>query len=324
MVEKKAGGIKAQATKKASSEKPKGGKKGKKNPKAAAAEPPSIAFVASYFPSVNLTPPSMIPLPYNLIALLQAFQNISPDVQVNGSKAIHIDSYAPTCKGDAIGSGGGIQTGTVGNVCQTLDYCPSVRVSGKKNITYHGAWAWMNCPHPGTKGNTKGKFNMLFVQNMNPPDPDETHLVFDRVTETLVLHKSDGTTEVFKAHNRTTHEKLKQNFDVPDSQSLTPNSNRPLPDGTFPLGDHEPLAKGDKEIAIGKAGKIPVVLPPGPEGWRGVSAPGRVLIHSFESPRTVDSRTFGCIRTTKEAIQAIEKSKPSYIIVQSTGATPAV
>jgi hypothetical protein len=103
-------------------------------------------LVISLAPDVCKTPmgSSVVPIPYPVIAKLEAASSVEPTVRANGYPLVVYDkSFVPTTIGDTAGSATGIKSSTVGGKCYPADKSPSVRAGGKY-IVRHDDRFYMN------------------------------------------------------------------------------------------------------------------------------------------------------------------------------------
>lgn len=95
-------------------------------------------LIVGILPDVCLTPPSNIPVPYQVISDLGDAQGTVDNVRINGNPAFVFDkSKAPKTRGDEAGSLGGIKSGTVSADCWPKEHSNTVRI-GKRYVVREG------------------------------------------------------------------------------------------------------------------------------------------------------------------------------------------
>ncbi|QBH98635.1 DUF4150 domain-containing protein [Limnobaculum zhutongyuii] len=102
--------------------------------------------VVSILPDVCKTPMGSAtpPVPYPVIAELNAAAQVVPSVKVNGKPLVVLNqSYIPTTIGDQAGVANGLDSGTVGGKCHPKKHSDTVK-AGKRHILRHGDEFWMN------------------------------------------------------------------------------------------------------------------------------------------------------------------------------------
>jgi RHS repeat-associated protein len=168
---------------------------------------------------------------------------------------------------------------------------------------------WINRDPLGEEG---GINLYAFVENdpVNWVDPwGLSRVVYDPALGHIDIYPASGTSENpetkyapqrFPAGNTTTN---------PTGDPLTPNSHGPLPPGTFPNGSGVNTGN-DSNSAFG-IGFIPIILPPGPNGQRTGTG-----IHSGRANRRGPySPTWGCLRSTDDAIRVLQNDPPAATTV---------
>lgn len=89
--------------------------------------------VVSLCPDVCKTPMGCAtpPIPYSVIAFMGDAVQIVPSVKVNGCPVLVLDqSFIPYTKGDEPGVAKGIKSGTVGDICEPLEFSKTVLQGG--------------------------------------------------------------------------------------------------------------------------------------------------------------------------------------------------
>ncbi|WP_448886383.1 PAAR-like domain-containing protein [Citrobacter telavivensis] len=102
--------------------------------------------VISTTPDVCKTPmgSSTPPVPYSVIAYMGDAVQIVPSVKANGYPVLVLDqSFIPYTKGDEPGTAKGIKSGTVGDICEPLEFSKTV-YAGDKPVLRHFDKFWMN------------------------------------------------------------------------------------------------------------------------------------------------------------------------------------
>ena len=103
-------------------------------------------IVVSVSPDVCKTPigPSTPPIPYPVTANLGNAVLVVPSVKANGCPVVVLEqSFVPSTKGDEAGVAKGVQSGTVGDICEPLESSTTVRAGGKL-VLRHNDMFWMN------------------------------------------------------------------------------------------------------------------------------------------------------------------------------------
>lgn len=122
------------------------------------------AIVKCVTPDVCKTPPSMAPVPYEIIGRFNDGIRYSNTVCMTGLEVMTTDSRLPKVYGDEAGVGGGVTSGVNVGFCRPITHSPTVRAQGHF-IVFHSAEYWMNCNGPEGPGNTKG--TVVFVENID-------------------------------------------------------------------------------------------------------------------------------------------------------------
>ena len=102
--------------------------------------------VVSLCPDVCKTPMggATPPIPYSVIAFMGDAVQIVPSVKVNGCPVLVLDqSFIPYTKGDEPGVAKGIKSGTVGDICEPLEFSKTVFAGGKPVLRHFDTF-WMN------------------------------------------------------------------------------------------------------------------------------------------------------------------------------------
>ncbi|WP_268989299.1 PAAR-like domain-containing protein [Hafnia alvei] len=102
--------------------------------------------VVSLCPDVCKTPMGSAtpPIPYSVIAFMGDAVQIVPSVKVNGCPVLVLDqSFIPYTKGDEPGVAKGIKSGTVGDICEPLEFSKTVFAGGKPVLRHFDTF-WMN------------------------------------------------------------------------------------------------------------------------------------------------------------------------------------
>lgn len=121
------------------------------------------AIVKNIGPDVCKTPPSMAPVPYEIIGKFSDGIRYSTTVSMTSLQTITTNSRLPKVYGDEAGTGGGVVSGVNIGYCRAITYSSTVRAQGH-NIVYHSAEYWMNCSGPDGPGNTTGR--VIYVENI--------------------------------------------------------------------------------------------------------------------------------------------------------------
>ncbi|MDK9354892.1 DUF4150 domain-containing protein [Lelliottia sp. V106_10] len=103
-------------------------------------------IVVSVSPDVCKTPigPSTPPIPYPVTANLGSAVLTVPSVKANGCPVVVLEqSFVPYTNGDKPGVAKGIQSGTVGDICEPLESSTTVTAGGKP-VLRHNDMFWMN------------------------------------------------------------------------------------------------------------------------------------------------------------------------------------
>lgn len=103
-------------------------------------------IVVSVSPDVCKTPmgSSTPPVPYSVIASLGDAVQIVPSVKANGHPVLVLDqSFIPYTRGDEPGVAKGVKSGTVGDICEPLEFSKTVFAGGKP-VLLHFDKFWMN------------------------------------------------------------------------------------------------------------------------------------------------------------------------------------
>ena len=138
------------------------------------------AVVICLAPDVCKTPmgPSVVPVPYPIIAKFDTSQLTSVDVCFEGNPAFHMGSFIPQVVGDEAGVAGGVKSNVFKGACKPIEHSTTLRTNGQWVIR-HGDMMEMNCAGPRGPGNTQGK--VLFIAIITPvvvnPDTGEAEYV---------------------------------------------------------------------------------------------------------------------------------------------------
>ncbi|MBK9258906.1 MAG: DUF4150 domain-containing protein [Polyangiaceae bacterium] len=122
------------------------------------------AIVKCTTPDVCKTPPSMSPVPYEIIGRFSDGVLFSDSVCMTGLNVMTTASRLPKVYGDEAGTGGGVTSGVNVGYCKPITHSPTVRAQGDF-IVFHSAEYWMNCSGPDGPGNTKG--TVVYVDNVD-------------------------------------------------------------------------------------------------------------------------------------------------------------
>ena len=140
-------------------------------------------IVVSLYPDICLSPmgPTMVPVPYQIVAYLDEACDVSPNVRFGGKPVILVDqSVVLRSEGNEAGTGGGIKSGTHKGIVEFDEGSTTVRVNGKR-VVRHGDECWMN------DRNTRGK--VICTDGMGMAGP----IVIGRpVVDTARLESPDG------------------------------------------------------------------------------------------------------------------------------------
>ncbi len=90
-----------------------------------------VIFLA---PSVNLTGPYKVPIPYPVQYTLNSSNKTSKDVFLNGNEAFTMDCDSDKVTGDEVGTEKGIKSMTVSSKSEPIKHSSSVKVNGKKVV----------------------------------------------------------------------------------------------------------------------------------------------------------------------------------------------
>lgn len=103
-------------------------------------------LIVSLVPDVCLTPLGGIPVPvpYQVVASLQAAQQTTTNVNVNSNPAVVFDtSFVPATQGDEAGTLGGIKSGTTAQKTRPLLHSGTVKFQGNAIVRANDLF-WMN------------------------------------------------------------------------------------------------------------------------------------------------------------------------------------
>ncbi|HAI1316482.1 TPA: DUF4150 domain-containing protein [Escherichia fergusonii] len=112
-----------------------------------AARKDSDWFVVYTTPDVCKTPmgSSTPPIPYRVTAKLEDAAQPVPSVNANGKPVVVLtQSFIPKTIGDEKGTVKGVQSGTVGDICEPLEHSSSVKAAGFY-VLRHDDEFHMNC-----------------------------------------------------------------------------------------------------------------------------------------------------------------------------------
>lgn len=121
-------------------------------------------IVKSILPDFCKTPPSMAPVPYDIIGRFNDSVAYTESVRFTCEFTVTSASRLPKVYGDEAGTGGGILSGVNQGPCWAITYSSTVRAE-KNNVTYHTSLYWMNCNGPEGPGNTIGA--AVFVEDVS-------------------------------------------------------------------------------------------------------------------------------------------------------------
>lgn len=122
------------------------------------------AIVLSLTPDYCKTPPSMAPVPYQILGRFSDGVRYVDNVCMTGMNAMTMDGRLTTVYGDEAGTGGGVISGVNLGYCRPITHSPTVRVKGH-HVVFHTSQYWMNCDGPDGTGNTIGQ--VTYVENIN-------------------------------------------------------------------------------------------------------------------------------------------------------------
>jgi len=124
----------------------------------------SRAKLVNILPDVCLTPPSNLPVPYQIYGTFAEGVRFEETVRMTNMHVMTTQSRLPTVHGDEPGTTGGILSGVNKGWCRSITYSKNVRAK-RNNITFHTSYYWMNCNGPDGAGNTIGI--AIYVETMN-------------------------------------------------------------------------------------------------------------------------------------------------------------
>ena len=103
------------------------------------------ARVVSLSPDVCLTPrgSALVPVPYPIVDYADHFEAYAHTVRFTGQKAMVLRSRTTHVHGDEAGTGGGVKSGTHGDVTEPIGHAPQVRAEGSSVIRHLDRF-WMN------------------------------------------------------------------------------------------------------------------------------------------------------------------------------------
>ncbi|EYF02508.1 PAAR-like domain-containing protein [Chondromyces apiculatus] len=122
------------------------------------------AIVLSTTPDVCRTPPTMAPVPYQILGRFSDGIRHATTVCMTGEAVMTMDSRLTTVYGDEAGVGGGVISGVNKGYCKPVTHSTTVTVEGH-HVTYHTSIYEMNCDGPDGVGNTRGR--VVFVENVD-------------------------------------------------------------------------------------------------------------------------------------------------------------
>jgi hypothetical protein len=126
-------------------------------------------IIVSMYPDVCKTPvgPALVPIPYSIYAKQNdTASGVAETVHQTSQRSHKLGSLVTTSHGDAPGTGKGVKSGTVENVCTPKTFSQSVRIEGMNAVRHTDEW-WMN------NRNTVGKLNYVKVAQAAGPLPVE-------------------------------------------------------------------------------------------------------------------------------------------------------
>ncbi len=118
------------------------------------------AVVLSMFPDVCKTPPSMVPVPYQILGRFSDGVRYVDNVCMTSMNVMTMDGRLPTVYGNEAGTGGGILSGVNKGWCRPITHSPTVYSKGHP-ITFHNSFYWMNCAGPDGQWNTIGRVTYI-------------------------------------------------------------------------------------------------------------------------------------------------------------------
>ena len=96
------------------------------------------ARIVSLAPDVCQTPMggSMVPVPYPITSVAGDDANYTETVRFTGQRAMVLRSHTTRVTGDEAGTGGGVVSGTVGDICEPIGHAAQVRAEGSPVIRH--------------------------------------------------------------------------------------------------------------------------------------------------------------------------------------------
>lgn len=121
-------------------------------------------IIVSMYPDVCKTPvgPALVPVPYSIYAKQNdAAAGVAETVHQTSQRSHKLGSLVTMSHGDEPGTGKGVKSGTVQEVCTPKTFSESVRIEGMNAVRHTDEW-WMN------NKNTVGKLNYVKVAQAGP------------------------------------------------------------------------------------------------------------------------------------------------------------
>ncbi|MBK3424080.1 DUF4150 domain-containing protein [Methylobacterium ajmalii] len=127
--------------------------------------------MVSLSPDVCLTPrgSALVPVPYPIVDYADHFEAYARTVRFTGQKAMVLRSRTTHVHGDEAGTGGGVKSGTHGDVTEPIGHAPQVRAEGSSMIRHLDRF-WMN------RRNTAGEAVYLKDQRARAAPADDDPL----------------------------------------------------------------------------------------------------------------------------------------------------
>ena len=131
-------------------------------------------------PSINLTPRgnAMVPVGYTTVQDLSNSVGVAKSVRFNGDPVYLLDSSTqPACKGDEMGSGGGVRSGTVNGEVKPVKGSSTVRVAGKPVVRQGDPCTMNGGNNPGVYATVQAPSSAApkdAIATSNPPIALET------------------------------------------------------------------------------------------------------------------------------------------------------
>jgi hypothetical protein len=118
-------------------------------------------IIVSIVPDVCKTPmgSALVPVPYSITSVQGDDAGTAATVRQTAQRSHTKASRTTCCTGDEPGTGKGVKSGTVGDICEPKTWSGTVRFEGKNAVRHDDIW-WMNCK------NTIGK--LVWVEDPKP------------------------------------------------------------------------------------------------------------------------------------------------------------